>query len=417
MKIQKANIQSLWLGFILVPIIPFFYSAWNFRFKRYRIFILLFAMLAGYSFLPTIGSDGESYQSVFKEYVFYSLNDYFALLGDYLAPQSNIIDIYSTSLMFFISRFTSNPAVFFMLAALIYYIFFIKLIDLIISLSQSYINKYSRYFLLGCVFIITFTLGINGIRWALAFVVFSYGSLLFIKTGKLIAVFYAALSILIHFSLLYSFFFLILFVIFNRVQNTPLLYFLLFISIVFSTLLSGYINSKMGLGGEAIQTRYSGYTNESFVQSRNASLNAMNWYGFFDRFGTYYFAIAAIFLTKLPFFRVRTNNLSNSLFAFSVFMLIQSLISGGLVDQFSNRYYLLVNFFTLIYLYYLSAINAFSKPIKNLSNIFLPILIIHIIWNIRIDLSSISPFLIFGNAILVFFVDVEKSLGVLIFGK
>jgi hypothetical protein len=410
MSKQKSNYFFLWLGFFILPVLPFVYAIQNFRIKKFHIFILLYAMFAGYSFLPIAGSDGESYQTLFKQYSSITFDGYWQTVSSLYSVKSQITDIYSVTMLFFISRFSSNPAVFTMVIALVYYFFFIKLFDLIINLHPSKNINNGRYFLLGCIFIITFMLGINSVRWALAFVVFSYGALKFIKTNKLSSLLIAASSVLIHFSLLYSTLFLLIFLITQRIQNTPLLYTILLVSVVFTGVFSSIISSNIGLGGDAIGGRYAGYTNEGYIQSRTESLFALNWYAIFDRFATFYFAVAALVASRLPIFNFRLDTIARKLFGFAIIMLIHSIFSGVLVDPFSNRYYILSNFFILVYLFYLCRINPNSHSMKRLQFIYLPILILHIIWNLRVDIDCISPLMLIGNPILLLITNIDKSL-------
>lgn len=410
MSYSKLNYNILWLSFIIMPVLPLLYAIKNFEVRRYRIFILLFAMLAGYSFIPTTGGDAFAYQDLFKEYTTYGLGHYLDVINIFFSTRSGVTDLYSNTILFLVSRFTSDSNIFFMVVALIYYFAFIKLLDLVISLQSIEKHNSSVYFFLGCVFIFSLTLGINGIRWALAFVVFSYGTLKMIMSGKILHLLIVFLAVLIHFSFLYSTYFIILYLIIKRIQNKWILYGFLFLSLLLLGSISEVVISIIGSGNEVIDTRLQAYTNQSFMTFRTLGFQNASWFIKFDRYSTYYFAIIALILSRFSVFKLTQDSLSKGMFAFCVLMLVQSIISGAVVDPFSNRYYLLVNFFVLVYLIYLGSLNPIKGFLKYTAIIFVPILVLHIILVLRTDLDHLSTFLLTGNIFSIFIMDTDKSI-------
>jgi hypothetical protein len=388
-----------------MPVIPFWYAIVNFKLKQYHFFILAFAFLAGYGFTPGSGSDGEVYTDLFNEFRRYDFAYYIKQIAGTYSNDSGLLDIYSTSLLFLVSRFTANPAFFFAVAGLIYYFFFLKLIYLIRTLIPVKKLKYFLPFFLGCVFIFDLFLGINGIRFALAFVIFAYGALLYLMHNTRSGLLIALSSILIHFSLFYSFLFLILFIPLKKINVNVLVYIIVLIGFVFAEFFVGSINKNLNFSNDAYEQRVTSYTSETYIETRETGFKERNSYLQLDSVATYYFVIICFLITKIPVFRIRFDRLANKLFSFSALMLIHNFISAQLIDTGSNRYYLLVIFFILIYLLYLFYLNQNRTIFKAMTLIYLPILILHVLVILRTDTLVISPFSMIGNLFLVFFIN------------
>lgn len=409
MKGTRSNKDALWLGFFVWPLVSFIYSLRRFDIKKYRIYILLFAILAGYCLTPVPGSDGQRYQQLFTEYHSFNLEKYLSDVKSIFMASSSVTDIYSVTLLYLVSRFTSDPRIFFMVVAIIYYIVFIRLIELVKNSYPNSENKWAMLFLTGCIFIYSFTLGINGVRWALGFVLFAYGALKYLITERIGSVFISSLSVLIHFSFIYSLSFLLLFIVTKRLNSYIVLYVIFLLAILYTSLFPTVIESLLSIGGSGLQEKYLGYTNPHYINLRIEGLGATKWFVKFDRFSTFYYASVTLILSRLPFFKIGFDKLSKQLFAFSVFMLIQSLSLGTIIDPLSNRYYLLVNFFVLAYLFYLFNLNPGNKFLKAISIVYLPILLSHIIWVLRVDLDTVSPLLVLGNPFLILITNSKIS--------
>lgn len=405
----------MWLSFLVMPIIPLWYSIKNFCIKPYRIFILLFAMLLGFSFVPPENTDGMDYKEKFKEYQSINFNELKANISTIYSKDAKVVDIYAVILMFLVSRFTNNPAIFFMIAAMIYYIFFLKLFDIILSFSLVKKKTFIKYFLIGSLFIFTFTLGINGVRWALAFIVFSCGTAQYLKSSKISSIIFAGLSCLIHFSFLYSFIFLLLFVLIRSIDNNFLPIGFLLVAIIFTSIFVNIINQNIHFGGEFFEQKISAYTSDSYLNFRSNLQNTSKWFIQFNRVSTFYFVILSLVLTRVFAPKLHFDRLAKDLFAFSLIMLAHSIISGEMVHPSSNRYYIIVNFFGLIYLYYLSSINQDSLILKRMAYLYLPILVLHVMIVLRIDFASINAYLILGNPIALILSGTDESLWTFLF--
>lgn len=402
----KDNKLIAWIIFLISPLLSAIIAVFNFDKKYYRVFLLLFLALYGYTYIPIPNSDVEKHLEYFTQISAYSFNDFFTSLTGIYNPGSRNPDAYLLVVSYLVSRFTSDTGIFLMVVALIYYYVFLKLISYIYSFKEgSKKNRFYILFLIGVAFTWNLSSGINGIRFPLAFMLFVYGALKMVVTREKKYVLVALLSVFIHFALFYSCIFLLLYFVFVP-KKPAVLYGFLILAIIFSVSIGSFVQSNTALLGDVVSNKLTAYTNEEYIESREAHLEKVNWYVQFDRYSTYYFAFASLLLSRLKFFRLNFNTTANNLFGFAMIMLIQNLFSGVVVDSISNRFYLLFNTITLIYLFYLGILNSGNKYLFYASRIYSLFLLLHVLLIFRVDLYTMSPILLFGN---IFFIFLTKS--------
>lgn len=413
-KITYEN--TLWILFVVWPVVSFFFAIKNFHIKQYRKFILLFGVLYGLTFIPIPYSDGSRYAQWFEETGYYSLSEYIHDITHIYTMEAQSPDVYKHTLFFILSKFSDNAQFFHMVTALIYFLVFIKLLASIYDLGQGAWGKYYLWFFLGCVFILNLSIGINGVRFPLAFMVFALGAFKLIVTGKNYYLVISLLSPFIHFMFIYPVIFLLIFhwVPFSRNQTFLLVFLLL--SLLAGTFFHTFIQNNVGLFGETYENRFADYTSEAWIEGREKHVTQWNWYVIFRHYGTHYFTLIAMVLVWFRQKKLHSNIVSKKLFVFAVFMIIASFISGGMVDSISNRYNALAIIFSLIFLFYISSLNPESLLLKILSRLYIPVFIINVLVILRADLYTVSPWLIFGNPVLMWFLESTVSIQELIFG-
>jgi len=408
--ILETNKLWLWIIFIIYPLGALFYSIKNFTVKKYRIFILLFFMFYGYTFLPIPNSDGSRYQEDFATTKSYNFSQYFYDIEEIFKGNANNPDIYAPTLKFVIHSFTSDPKIYFLFAAMLYFLVVLKLLGTIWDLVAKKNVKYFISFFIGCCFIYNFSAGINAIRFPFAFMVFAYGALNLILKDEKKFLFIAFLSVLIHFAFSFSFAFLVIIYLTKFRSNPWILYSLIILFIIFGSLFPSFIEQNLDIFGKASESKFDAYTQEGFVETREEHLQVWNWYVYFNFYSTYFFTIITLFLTRVRFCKIKTDAISEKLYVFAVIMLLHSLLSGSIVDVISNRFNLLFIFFTLVYLFYLSKDNYNNRIFRLLNYIFIPILIINILIKFRADLYTVNAIVVFGNVIATFFMDISVSI-------
>lgn len=416
-RFDEDSGKKLWFYFLIWPFLTFFYAVKNFSTKKYRKFILLFGVLYGLSFIPIPESDATRYAERFEAMEEYTFDSYWYDITHIYEIESTYPDVYAYTLFFLTSKITNSVHVFFMLSALIYFFVFLKLIYSLYDLFPRMRRHYFIWFFLGCVFIYNFSAGVNGLRFPLAFMVFSYGALNVIIKNNKNFLFIALLSPLIHFTLLYACVFLLLHTFVPIIRNNIFLLSLLILAVVANTFFGDFIQNNIGILGESYQDYLEGYMGEGYIERRSEHVTQWNWYVQLRAFGNYYFAMVVLAVVWISKRSLRFNHAATKLFAFAVLMVVASLITGGMLDPISNRYANLVSFFTLSFLLYLSVLNRRSRMLKTISRVYIPIFIFTALVILRGDLYTVSPFMFVGNPILSLFIDPPFSIQELFLGK
>lgn len=412
MKLENTKNNKLWLGviFLFYPLAAFILAIKNYRFKEYRLFLFLFLVLYGYSCVTIPESDGDDYKISYMNTQEYSFKAYAADIQLVLDGKAVNLDVYAQTIKYVSFQISSNYKIYFLLISLVYFFVLLKFLE---TLWEEVADKNSQYYLsffIGCCFIYNISAGINGVRFPLAFWVFSYGALNLILKDKIKYLLIASLSIAIHISLSFSLIFLYLFYFTKYISNRNILFLILTIALIFSYALPALLTSYMSFFGGSVESKLTGYTGEDYLETREEHVQNWNWYIQFNLVATYYFCVSALILSKLKIFNLKFDAISNRLFGFTTLMLIHSILSGSVVDAISNRYNTLLNLFGLVYLFYLTAQNFDNKFIKWVNYIYFPILIVNILVKLRGDLYTVSPVLVFGNTISILFIDATKSI-------
>ncbi|MFD2201844.1 EpsG family protein [Shivajiella indica] len=400
-KLTKVNSSSRYLFFLFLinPFITFLLGIKNFRFKADRIFILLYGVFYGLTFIPIENSDATRYEERIATIGNYSFKEYSRdILGMY-GSEARYNDAYVYTVYLIMGQFTSDPKLFRAFFAFIYFLVLIALIGNLYELSRfNYISKPVIWFLLGLVFLMNLSAGINGVRWPLALQVFLLGYVLYLRKGSFKYLLLAMSSFLIHFMAAFFIPFVLLFHLTKNVYRPIWILFLTAIVVASSVFILNSIQSNLGILGEGVEERSSGYvSNETFQEQRIEHMQNWNWYLRFDRYSTYYFGLIALAISVLFSKKINKDDISKQMEYFAFLIFIASFLSGTLVDPISNRFFLAANGTALIYLYYLSSINRNSRLLKVFKFIYIPIGILHILIMLRADILTFSSNLIIGN--------------------
>lgn len=405
---KKQNIGFAWVLFFVFPLLSFIFAVKNYPVKKYRIFIYGFFLFYGFTFLPIPNSDGSRYKEFFEKT--YTFNNYSNDVEDVIKGDSINKDFYHLTIQYVARQISDDSRYYFLIAAIIYFFIFLKLIETIWTFVSKDNAKYLISFFIGCCFIYNLSAGINAIRFPLAFMVFSLGALKLILTSKRKYLFLALLSILIHFAFVYSCFFLVIAYLLRFSIKSWILYVALALVLSLSFVFFSLIQSNLGSLGSTAESKFTGYTGEGYLERRGAAAESWNWYIGFNLFSNYFFSVFSLLLTRLNYFKIKSNLISNRLYVFSFLLFIHAILSGSVVDTVTNRYNILFIFFELIYLYHLSSINSKNKLLIFLNYVYIPILIINVLIKLRGDLYTANVIIFFGNFILSFFINESISI-------
>ena len=406
---HKSNVGALLMLWIIYPMMPLITSMRQFSNKKYRIFIILFGALYGFTFIPIKNSDGQDYKDTYLSMKEYTYSKYINDITHIADKESEFPDVYAFTLFFVSKKISDDPKVFFLLTGLLYFWVFVALMGTIWELAPSGWGKHYLWFFLGCVFVLNFSAGINGVRFGMAFMVYCYGALNLILRKRIKFLFIAALSILVHFSLLYLVLFLLAFYLAGFPDRRVFLYTFLAIAVV-SSVFSSFITENVSLFGSAIENKYNEYTDAAFMENREIHADNWRWYVNFDKYSTFYFVNIAMLMIRFFSVKIKHDVLANRLFSFALILFGASIISGGLVDSISNRFILVSNLFSLIYLLYISYLNPGNLTLSRTSRVYRLVFILHALVVLRGDLYTVSPWLIFGNPIVAMVLESDISI-------
>jgi len=364
---------------MISPILSFVYALKRFRNRNYHVIILLFAFLFGYSFIPYENSDTERYKHYYEIVTQFSLNEYIQEISLTYSGGATFPDIYLPSLMFITSVFGASFKVFIGVQAVIYFDFFLGILNTILDQVKN--AEYKKYivFFLGCVFIYSFSSGINGIRFPTAFMVFMYFTLKYLFNPKLIYIILVGLSCLIHIALLQAYLGFICFIAINKINNKYLKTLIIvgFVGLLYSLNIQ---ETTQLINNDIISQKVQDYTNENYIEQREAHTKKWNWYIQFNQYSNFYFLIGMVFLSM---FKFKANPIVKRLFLITLVFLIISMFNELYLDPISNRYREFFEFFALIYLIILFAFSPASR-FKNIANkIYSVILLITILIQLR----------------------------------
>ena len=401
-QLKKKNLGILWIFFIIYPLLAFVNSVRFPKVKQYRIIVYAFAIFYGYTFVPTPNSDATRYEERASQVGNYSFDEYWQDISTMYEADVPYNDAYVYTVFFVVSKFSSNPVVYRVVFAAIYFYVLLALFYSVydyVEINKKY--KAVFWYVLGLVFVLNLSSGINGVRFPLALQLFFLGFFKYVTTNNWKYLLLCFSTFLVHFMMGFSLVFLLIFVFSKKYYNPLYALILCLVFLVVSS--SGLVASNAALLGDGIEQRTESYSeNEEYREHRNAHLDTVNWYVKFDRFSTYYFGLLSLVLIIAYRKKLYKDALALQLEYFAILMYIASFISAQLVDELSNRYYIFANASFMILMYYLSSINN-SKVIRRLTYLFIPICLLHILIMMRGDQDSFNANFLMGNIFTTYF--------------
>ena len=327
MLVKKAPHSSLpyqLLLFLISPLLAFVNSVKHIHKREHFWIVLLFALFFSYTYIPWPESDAYRYKEKFETLNNYDFTKYINDVQSMYNGQGKDQDMYVSTIQLLVSPFTNDVRVYWLVLGFIYYYTFLSLIKKILITNIKRTIKFN-WFIIGIVFIISFTGGINGVRWPLALMVFLLGSYQYITTSKIKFILLASLSPLIHFVFFYSVIFLFLYVLTKKYYNPKITSLLVLGGFFLSTFLVSGIKSNIGIIGESVSEKSSAYIeNETWKEQRIEGFQSMNWYVKLQRSTPYYFAVLSLFITTYFSFNLKKSSITIALQYFTLLSFLAS---------------------------------------------------------------------------------------------
>ena len=399
---------------MIFPLMAFVNSVRRIHLREHFWIVLLFALFFSYTYIPIPNSDSFRYLERFNSIEDYNLPQYVHDISGIYSGASEDQDAYIYSIQFLVSPFAADIRVYWLVLGFVYFYTFLTLMKYIISSNQSKSRKFN-WFILGLIFLISFTAGINGIRWPLALMVFLLGSYRYISTSKFKFIALASLSVFIHFISFYLVFFLLIFVFTKRFYNPKLTSLFVLVTFFISSFYVSRVQSNAGVFGKGLSEATAGYIeNETWQEQRMEEFEKVNWYVQLQRTAPYNFVMLALTVLVLFGFSLKKSSTVLALEYFALLNFLASSLSAQLLVLSDNRFNISATAIGLLYLYYLFNENSDNKLVNNIMKLYIPISILTILVNLRADLYTVSPNLVFGNLITEFVYRFDESIQELI---
>ena len=379
----KQNKTGAFLAGLTFPISSFVYALWHPDSKSFKLLFVMYFTFIGMAYCMGTLEHADIYR---YSVVFYQASllkdvgfrDYFNSLAE-----ANQVDYYSSFMVWFVSRFTSDYRIYFGILAMIMALFFAANVEYVIKqIDHSRIN-----ILLIVVLAMIPSASLYIHRWWMAMQVFLFGLLPVLiekKYFRLIWCFFAAF--LVHFSFVYP---LILVIIALLLPKTNLwIYYVLF-------LVSVFLES---FNFDIVTPLFGSFLSEAVVNRTNSHLSAeLLEHNFFSQSSRLVMKIANAIICFWILAKhgkyLYKNRVLRVLFVMS--LLLGSFANLTSLTEWGWRYYDLSNMmFVVLYLEYMSDENCNAVIFKYVS----PLYIYFILFQIYGLLNVIGPNqLLFGN--------------------
>jgi hypothetical protein len=233
---------------------------------------------------------------------------------------------------------------------------------------------------------------IAGIRFATASYLFFYGVINYLRTNEIKYFFILTLACLVHFS--YISLILLFFIYILTKPSEKLLYIVIGLSFIAGTLFQGLMQNVFSFLGGSLEARanlYLGVEGDKgnviwFVEYREELMNA--------------FIVIFFIVSKLLKIKVVENSLSQSLFKFTLLILILSNFTMSIPDA-GYRFNLVFIFFYMAYVYVTYNLNYRNKNINSLYTLSAVFFILQIFYATR-NILFYSPLMLFYGGVPLF---------------
>jgi len=404
--------------FLLWPLGNLLFNLKNKNVFEKKTVILLFLTFLGFMFIygdPNKhyeGSDSGRYAAQFEEFYkqSFSLNQ---LFESFYNEGSQIVDIYSSLLMWLVSRFTGDPRFLFMLLSFIFGWFYIN--NIFIVLSSNDVKKYKNNFILKLIITSLILLlpiwFINSFRFWTASHIFIYGLLLIYLMHNRNGYFFIFVSVFVHFSFIYLIFIFLLFKLIPK-WNFNLLFWGFIVTSLTSELKLN-LPELMNITNlpDFISARTEAYTDEDYVLLLSERTYA--WHTTFaSAIGRYLPLILLVLFYFSSFNRFNNtsdvNNATSKHFNILLFAILAGTITNIIVGVAElGRFMIILRF--LIYIIVILNF-AYIRKFKIIFYLLIPLFIFYIIFQIRVGTDHFGPWVLIGNPIIALLVETQTPI-------
>ena len=330
------------LLFIIWPFLAFITAIANFKHKEAKKVVYFFLIYYGLCFVnQNEGVDAYRYALDLKENASLPFSDFFKIVGGLYATDTSV-DIVEPFISFIVSRFTSDPGIYFAVWAAIFGYFYLKSIDLLHTRHVMNPGWNGLILMIFFIFILPIT-SISGVRMWTAAWIFFYGAIHVVinRDPKFLLLTLAAS--LVHWSFISANLILIGYFL---AGNRNIIYIPLTLA---SFVVPQMQTISLRLGG-GIQNRFDNYSSEGYIQAVQDSREQTVWFMQIGGDLVFYFLIFAIIVIQILSFAREKEKDEKNLFSFLLVFL--TFVNFGMaIPSFGGRFQVLFFLFATFYLF------------------------------------------------------------------
>ncbi|MDF1576040.1 MAG: EpsG family protein [Bacteroidales bacterium] len=379
--------KYLYVLFLIWPFLSLIAAIANYRLKESRIVVYMFLVYYGLTFvIGNLNMDSAAYVTQLERASESTLRVFLYQLRGLYAE--NVVDIYSSFMVFLVSRFTSDYRILFAIFASVFGYFHLKSINLLHGFHRENPNWNTLIFLVFFIIILPIT-AVNGVRMWTAAWIFFYAAIHVVLYRDKRYLLLALLSILIHWSFLTA---NVVLLIYFFLGNRDLIYGpLAIVSYLLQDLLMPVFSRFSMYFGGAIENRYSGYTSEGYISGVALNQEQTAWFVFLSYDLAFYFLFATLFVIFWIRKKVQTDEKERNLFSF-ILLFLSFVNFGRPIPSFGFRFQIIFFLFTTFYLVMLFAKEG-EKRLRLLSLLGLAPLLLYAAVNFRVGSETINALL------------------------
>jgi hypothetical protein len=318
-----------------------------------RIIVFLFLVLYGATLIiSSQGSDAYRYSQNLLFTAHLPFNSFWDIVTGIYAKETSV-DIIGPFITFIVSRFTSQPQIFFAIIAAVFGIFYLKSINFI---YDRYFKKRNRNVLIYSIFLASLIpiFNINGYRFWTASWIFIFGVYHILIIGDKRYFIICLLASFMHFSFISANAVLLIYLFLGNKNSIYIT--VLVLSFILPNLLAAYIPKIAGLIGEGVLNRAHSYTNEVYKTQIAETTAGLKW--FMTTKILYYYLLGVLFYSQLKMKKLVDIPEMRNLFSFTLLFLsfanfLESTPSG---KRFFTLYYVFSTTYLIILFY------RYNKP-------------------------------------------------------
>ncbi|MDD3080048.1 MAG: EpsG family protein [Paludibacter sp.] len=400
--------ETTWLVFVLLqPFIGLLASLKYYKSPWVKNILWFFVVF--YGFTLVISNSGIDANRIRDSLLIWhnTAMSFSNLVSLFYSESSTYLDVVQPTIMFLVSRLTSNYHVIFAVYGLVFGYFYSRNIWYILDRSGKKIENYNLVLIITFASVIGFW-NINGFRMYSAAHVFFFGAIRFLLEGKKKGLLIASTSLFFHFSFMLPVVSLILF---SLIKNRIHFFYIFFVVTFFMSEINITFVRDILLDyfPSIFDQKINGYVNETYAENIAFQGGQMVWYAriYYDVLRW----VVVVYLSVLYFTGLKQIQMSKkltNLFCYSLFFI-------GIINIVAHipsmgRFYAVGNMFAIAFVFLYMQNFPFTKLMKNLNLIMMLPLLLYLIVVFRLATDTMGIITVLGNPLIALFFNPDIAI-------